>query len=173
MVKTSDRIPHCSFCHNWQALCRSILKDIYSHLQNRTRPCHLNQLVGSSSLKEMDRETEKIRRKTPLRPGPHPHRSTCASFDPIHPSVIKSSWDSSSPNTMITCILQQQPAQPELDASLAHEDHQDHHDHKDHKDHQDRQDHQETEEVSPQYITERTTLSHQESRLTESREEST
>ena len=55
-----------------------------SHIvQNRTCPCHLlNQLVGSSSLKEMDREMEEIRRKTPLRPGPHPHRSTRASFDP-------------------------------------------------------------------------------------------
>ena len=57
--------------------------DTCSHVvQNRTRPCRLNQLVGSFSLKEMDRETEEIRRKTPLRPGPHPHRSTRASFDP-------------------------------------------------------------------------------------------
>ena len=78
---------------------------------------------------------------------------------PIHPSVIKSSWDSSSPDTTITCIHQQQSAQPELDASLAHQD-------------QD-QDQQETEEVSPQDITEGTTLSHQEARMTESREEST
>ena len=57
--------------------------DTCSHVvQNRTRPRHLNQLVGSSSLKEMDRETEEIRRKTPLRPGPHPPWSTRASFDP-------------------------------------------------------------------------------------------
>ena len=49
---------------------------------NRTRPCRLNQLVGSSSLKETDREMEEIRRKTHPRPGPHPPWSTCASFDP-------------------------------------------------------------------------------------------
>ena len=67
----------------------------------------------------------------------------------IHPSVIKSSWDSPSPNDTVACIIQHQPAQPELDASSAHQDHriihdhQDHHDHhQDHQDHQDRQDHQ-------------------------------
>ena len=49
---------------------------------NRTRPCRLNQLVGSSSLKETDREMEEIRRKTHPRPGPHPLWSTRASFDP-------------------------------------------------------------------------------------------
>ena len=57
--------------------------DTCSHVvPNRTRPCRLNQLVGSSSLKETDRETEEIRRKSPLRPGPHPPWSTRASFDP-------------------------------------------------------------------------------------------
>ena len=57
--------------------------DTCSHVvPNRTRPCRLNQLVGSSSLKETDRETEEIRRKTHPRPGPHPPWSTRASFDP-------------------------------------------------------------------------------------------
>ena len=49
---------------------------------NRTRPCHSNQLVGSSSPKETNREMEDIRRKTHPRPGLHPPWSTRASFDP-------------------------------------------------------------------------------------------
>ena len=78
-------------------------------------------------------------------PGLHVHHSTL-----IHPSVIKSSWDASSPNDTVACIIPNQPTQPGLDASLAHQDHQDHqehqnhHDHQDHQDHQDRRDHQVT-----------------------------
>ena len=49
---------------------------------NRTRPCHTNQLVGSSSPKGMDSEMVEIRRKTHPRPGLHPPWSTRASFDP-------------------------------------------------------------------------------------------
>ena len=49
---------------------------------NRTRPCRSNQLVGSSSLKETDKEMDEIRRKTHPRPGLHPPCSTRASFDP-------------------------------------------------------------------------------------------
>ena len=52
------------------------------------------------------------------------HHST-----PIHPSITKSPWDSSSPDTTITCINQQQPAKPEVDALLANQDqNQDHQD---------------------------------------------
>ena len=42
----------------------------------QTHPYHLHQLAGSFSLRETNGETEEIRRETPLRPGPHPHRST-------------------------------------------------------------------------------------------------
>ena len=57
--------------------------DTCSHVvQTQTHPYRLNQLAGSFSLRETNGETEEIRRETPLRPGPHPHRSTCASFDP-------------------------------------------------------------------------------------------
>ena len=86
--------------------------------------------------------------------GLHVHHST-----PIYPSDTKSSWDSPSPDTTITCIHQQQPVQPEIDASLANQD-------------QD-QDHQETQKVSPQDIAEGMTISHREARMTESRKEGT
>ena len=49
---------------------------------NRTRLCRSNQLVGSSSPKETDKEMDEIRRKTHPRPGLHPPWSTRASFDP-------------------------------------------------------------------------------------------
>ena len=42
----------------------------------------LSQLVGSFSQMDANRETAKIKRETPLRPGPHPHRSARASLDP-------------------------------------------------------------------------------------------
>ena len=77
--------------------------------------------------------------------GLHVHHST-----PIHPSDTKSSWDSPSPDTTITCIHQQQPVQPGIDASLANQD-------------QD-QDHQETQKVSPQDFAEGMTVSHCETR---------
>ena len=51
-------------------------------VQNQTRHCHTNQLVGSSSPKAMDRETEETGRKTHPRPGLYPPWSTRASFDP-------------------------------------------------------------------------------------------
>ena len=82
------------------------------------------------------------------------HHST-----PIHPSDTKSSWDSPSPDTTITCIHQQQPVQPGIDASLANQD-------------QD-QDHQETQKVSPQDFAEGMTVSHCEARMTEFRKEGT
>ena len=47
---------------------------------NRTRHCHTNQLVGSSSPKGTDSEMVEIRRKTHHRPGLHPPWSTRASF---------------------------------------------------------------------------------------------
>ena len=68
-------------------------------------------------------------------PGLHAHHLTL-----IHPSVIKSSWDSPSSNDTVACIIQ---------------DHQDQQDQQDHKDHQD---HQETEEMSSLYITRGTCL---------------
>ena len=58
-----------------------------------------------------------------------------------------------------TCIHQQQPVRPEIDASLANQD-------------QD-QDHQETQEVSPQDIAEGMAIPHSEARMTESRKEGT
>ena len=51
-------------------------------VQNQTRHCHTNQLVGSSSPKAMDKETEETGRKIHPRPGLHPPWSTHASFDP-------------------------------------------------------------------------------------------
>ena len=84
-VRTGGSVPSHGLDVITRSLGASVVAslDTCSHVvKNRTRPCRLNQLVGSFSLKEMDRETEEIRRKTPLRPGPHPHRSTRASFDP-------------------------------------------------------------------------------------------
>ena len=49
---------------------------------NRTRHCHTNQLVGSSSPKATAREMKETGRKTHPRPGLHPPWSTRASFDP-------------------------------------------------------------------------------------------
>ena len=86
--------------------------------------------------------------------GLHVHHST-----PIHPSDTKSSWDSPSPDTTITCIHQQQPVQPGIDASLANQD-------------QD-QDHQGTQEVFPQDFAEGMTVSHCETRMTEPGKEGT
>ena len=51
-------------------------------VQNQTRHCHTNQLVGSSSPKATDREMKETGRKTHPRPGLHPPWSTRASFDP-------------------------------------------------------------------------------------------
>ena len=84
----------------------------------------------------------------------HVHHST-----PIHPSCIKSSWDSPSPDTAITSIHQHQPVRPVLDASLANQD-------------QD-EDHRTTQEVSPQDITRGMTMPHSEVQTTESRKECT
>ena len=48
----------------------------------RTHPYRLSQLVGVFSRMDANRETATIKRETPLRPGPHPHRSARASLDP-------------------------------------------------------------------------------------------
>ena len=64
-------------------------------------------------------------------PGLHAHHSTL-----IHPSVIKSSWDSSSPNDTVVCVIQNHQDHQDR------QDHRDHHDHQYHQDHQDLQDHQ-------------------------------
>ena len=69
--------------------------------------------------------------------GLHVHHST-----PIPPTCIKSSLDSSSPDSTIISIHQQTPSHPETDASSAN------------------QDSQETQEVSPQDITDGTTAPH-------------
>ena len=57
--------------------------DICNHVaRSRTLPYRLNQLAGFSSRTVANRETAIIKRETLLRPGPHPHRSAHASFDP-------------------------------------------------------------------------------------------
>ena len=57
--------------------------DTCNHVaHSRTHPYRLNQLVGFSSRMDANRETAIIKRETPLRPGPHPHRSARASLDP-------------------------------------------------------------------------------------------
>ena len=57
--------------------------DTCNHVaHSQTLPCRLNQLVGFSSRMATNRETAIIKRETPLRPGPHPHRSARASLDP-------------------------------------------------------------------------------------------
>ena len=109
--------------------------DTCNHVaHSRTHPYRLNQLVGFSSQMDANRETAKSNGK-PLdrdltHTGLHVHHSTL-----IQPTCIKSSLDSSSPDTTITSIHQQNPVRPETDASSAN------------------QDHQETQEVSPQDIT--------------------
>ena len=60
---------------------------VWTHVINhvshsRMHPYRLSQLVGFSSRMDANRETAIIKRETPLRPGPHPHRSARASLDP-------------------------------------------------------------------------------------------
>ena len=57
--------------------------DTCNHVaHSRTHLYRLNQLVGFSSRMDANRETAIIKRETPLRPGPHPHKSARASLDP-------------------------------------------------------------------------------------------
>ena len=57
--------------------------DICNHVaHSRTLRYHSNQLVGFSNRIVINREMAIINRETLLRPGPHPHRSERASFDP-------------------------------------------------------------------------------------------
>ena len=59
------------------------ISDICNHVaRSRTLRYHLNQLAGFSSRTVANRETAITNRETLLRPGPHPHRSERASFDP-------------------------------------------------------------------------------------------
>ena len=128
--------------------------DTCNHVaHSRTHIYRLNQLVGFSSRMDANRETAIIKQETPLRPGHHPLRSARAS--PIQPTCIKSSLDSSSPDTTIISIHQQNPLRPETDTSSAN------------------QDHQEIQEVSPQDITDGTTAPHSVVRTTGPREEHT
>ena len=50
--------------------------------RDRTLRYHSNQRVGFSNRTVVNREMAIINRETPLRPGPHPHRSAHTSFDP-------------------------------------------------------------------------------------------
>ena len=49
---------------------------------NRTHPCRSNLWVGNSSPIIVNNGMAMTNRETPHRPGPHPHRSTFASFEP-------------------------------------------------------------------------------------------
>ena len=51
-------------------------------VHDRTRPYHSNLWVGNSNLIIVNNGVAKTNRETPHRPGPHPHRSTRASFEP-------------------------------------------------------------------------------------------
>ena len=51
-------------------------------VHSRTLHCHLSQRVGTFSPTVVNGGMEITNRETPHRPGPHPHRSVCTSFDP-------------------------------------------------------------------------------------------
>ena len=85
LIRTGDFVPN----HRLDAITlRSGVSvvdslDTCNHVVHaRTHPYCLSQLVGFFSQMDANRVTEKIKRKTPLRPGPHPHLSACASLDP-------------------------------------------------------------------------------------------
>ena len=56
-------------------ICNPVARD-------RTLCYHSNQRVGFSNRTVVNREMAITNRETPLRPGPHPHRSAHTSFDP-------------------------------------------------------------------------------------------
>ena len=82
-----------------------------------------------------------INRETLHRPGPHPHRSAHASFDPHFIFIFNPSLDSSSPESEIITNYHQTTASTEKGASMSD------------------QDHVETQEVSTSDIADRTMVS--------------
>ena len=85
LIRTGDFVPN----HGLDAITlragASVVDslDTCNHVVHvRTHPYRLSQPVGSFSQMDTNREMAKIKRETPLRPGPHPHRSVRASLDP-------------------------------------------------------------------------------------------
>ena len=87
LIRTGDFVPN----HGLDAITlRSGVSvvDTCNHVVHiRTHPYRLSQLVGFFSQMDANRETAIIKRETPLRPGPHPHRSARASLDPHSSSM--------------------------------------------------------------------------------------